>query len=115
MQYHTKYSKNLLPYSTPSVSNKTNLDTAHYERSWSQAFKKSALLTILITLTACQSKINDLPQIEEINLPEKWQTVPATARDDQQKTATPDSTTVIVEPKPVKKVENGWLNNFDDP
>lgn len=81
--------------------------------------KKIAVTLSLISLSACNSHIKNLPEISDIEVPKKWETP-------VQKETPPSLPPKVIseketQPEPieepvveVKKVENGWLSSFND-
>jgi len=70
--------------------------------------RQATLLSALLTLSACNTNIKDLPKITDIETPKTWQ-----AETLEEKEV---DNVVTQEPvPPVKEVENGWLKDFQDP
>jgi len=88
------------------------------------SFKKTTSLVVLLSLSGCNSHIKHLPDISDIDIPKTWQKpVEQEPTESIQPEVTPEVEATVTKeiknettpPPEVKKVENGWLENFKDP
>ena len=81
--------------------------------SINKRIKKITFLTALLSVTACNTNLKNLPEIDDIPVPDSWQTsTQATTTDHSVKVQPPKKEP---EKKVVREVNNGWLKSFNDP
>jgi len=79
-------------------------------------FKKITVLSALLTLSACNTSIKNLPKISEIPTPETWQVdIEPEIKAENKNKENAQFETINSKTVATQNIENAWLKNFKDP